>query len=405
MKFFYFLFFIFLVLPFSVQAATADLSIQQSGITFSETELITGDTVRIYAAVENVGDIDVSGYVMFYQGDLLIGNSQVISLRSGGLPEEVFVDFVVPTGSFNIRAEIKGTDPEDGNSDNNSAVTKLLTPILDDDRDGIENNDDNCPSVKNADQADADVDGLGDVCDDDDDNDGITDEVEREIGTDPKKTDSDGDGLVDASDPHPTVPESQVVKETPPPAPPVIISPPISPVPESESPAVVSAPDEPETNLVEVDSSSDAIIEPTIAPKSVVFSPRSTFTLQQLNWNTYHFVAQLPPGSTSGVTWDFGDGVTSAKTETDHKFTRAGDYSVQMRFGNSDGSSTADTIVIHVPFFSLENRLVQFLLGLLLFVLLIALQIFFRVGRKPKNKVVQSNSNKACKISVRREDD
>ena len=53
-------------------------------------------------------------------------------------------------------------------------------------------------------QRDTDGDGTPDITDTDDDNDGLTDEKEKELGTNPKKSDSDKDGINDKDDKNPT---------------------------------------------------------------------------------------------------------------------------------------------------------------------------------------------------------
>ncbi len=71
----------------------------------------------------------------------------------------------------------------------------------DDDNDGIPDTSDNCPLIANADQADADGDGLGNACDPDDDNDGIPDlEDNCPLAANPGQEDEDNDGIGDVCD-------------------------------------------------------------------------------------------------------------------------------------------------------------------------------------------------------------
>lgn len=67
----------------------------------------------------------------------------------------------------------------------------------DTDKDGVLNDSDNCPAVKNADQIDTDNDGQGNACDQDDDGDNILDASDNcpiNANSDQKDTDSDGKG-------------------------------------------------------------------------------------------------------------------------------------------------------------------------------------------------------------------
>ncbi|OGI59214.1 MAG: hypothetical protein A2V58_06190 [Candidatus Muproteobacteria bacterium RBG_19FT_COMBO_61_10] len=68
---------------------------------------------------------------------------------------------------------------------------------LDADGDGFNHESDNCPLNVNPDQLDTDGDGLGNACDLDDDNDGLSDLFEIAIGSNPLLKDTDGDGLSD----------------------------------------------------------------------------------------------------------------------------------------------------------------------------------------------------------------
>lgn len=102
------------------------------------------------------------------------------------------------------RLELTGTDGERSHSD---AVTVQVLPAAapgDADGDGITDDVDNCPNDTNPDQLNSDTDVLGNACDDDDDNDTLSDQHELTVSlTDPLNPDSDADGLRDDSDPLP----------------------------------------------------------------------------------------------------------------------------------------------------------------------------------------------------------
>lgn len=399
------LFAILLALTPGTVFGAADLSITQSDISFSVDEFIAGDTVRIYATVTNVGDEDVSGYISFYQGSVLIGDSQVISLISGGSPEEVYVDFVVPSSKFNIQATIRGTDPTDLNEANNVTITQFIIPVLDDDRDGVENNSDNCPEHANANQLDSDGDGEGDACDNDDDNDGLSDGVEEELGTSTTNGDTDGDGVDDPNDLYPND-SSRFEEEAE-----VDIEP--EPVPEPElyveteeqkdsteetaaenllGAIVNELVDEirstaPEEEIVEDEDEAETVS----IPDESGLSEKAIFTFDRDSWNTYTFRVLNPLSHSVSYEWDFGNGVTSSKSQVQHVYSSSGDYEVMLTVSDNSGVISQDSVTVFVPLFSLENRYVLMSVAGLILLLLIGLGLLLSMTVQSRQKKKRKN--------------
>ncbi len=88
----------------------------------------------------------------------------------------------------------------DGSPDIGPDLPEEVCEGQDDDCDGVSNEDDNCPVLENPLQEDFDEDGQGDVCDADDDGDGVAD-IDDAFPHDPAEwSDVDGDGIGDNAD-------------------------------------------------------------------------------------------------------------------------------------------------------------------------------------------------------------
>ncbi|MBI2625126.1 MAG: hypothetical protein HYW70_02240 [Candidatus Nealsonbacteria bacterium] len=156
--------------------AKTDLSITATDITFSKEDPLDGENVRVFARVFNLGDTDVYGFVVFLDGKREMAGPQPISVKANTY-DDVFIDWEAASGSHNIDAKIIGTNLADENSSNDVAKKENYFVDLDTDRDG-----------------------KGNIADQDDDNDGLSDNDEIAIGTNPLVLDTDGDLVKDGID-------------------------------------------------------------------------------------------------------------------------------------------------------------------------------------------------------------
>ncbi len=167
---------IFALLSFQSVSAKIDLSIGVSDVVFSKAEPIEGEKIRIFARVFNLGDKDVYGQVLFLNDSEELAEPQPISIRANTY-DDVFIDWIVAQGTYEIEVKIVETSPKDENIENDSVIKQNFFVDIDTDKDG-----------------------TGDVYDLDDDNDGLFDDTEIIWGTNPLIADTDGDGVIDGED-------------------------------------------------------------------------------------------------------------------------------------------------------------------------------------------------------------
>jgi Ca2+-binding RTX toxin-like protein len=104
-----------------------------------------------------------------------------------------------PQDCNDFSQEISPDDTDIANNGIDENCDGFDTTGPDADADGIIDAEDNCPTVPNFEQFDTDGDGLGDACDADDDNDGVPDVSDNcPFDVNPDQADYDGDGAGDA---------------------------------------------------------------------------------------------------------------------------------------------------------------------------------------------------------------
>lgn len=300
----FFLLGLFFIVPSATRAVSVDVGFNGGArdIFFSKEKLIVGDPVRIYASVHNFGDVDVSASVLFYQGIALIDEAKPVSVRAKGLSDEVYVDWVIPEGSFNIRAEVKGQKPIDENPTNDTALTSLLTaekpappppppPPP--------------PASGGSSGTPAGEGGLA-----------------KSVGNN-KSLASEG-----------TSPASAIA-----------LAPPLSPVNEKEKGRVAAAesaqaPSEP--TLIEVQPEANDLLKVYL-------------DIRQLGWNTFRFTADVNRADNTSYEWSFGDGKTAQGREVDHAYTFAGRYVVSVVAVDDDGERAQEKATLDISFWHLGN--------------------------------------------------
>ncbi len=104
-----------------------DIAASIGSISFVPSEIHADESIRMYGTIVNVGKKDISGYVAFYQGVILLDKPQPFSLKANGVPEEIWIDWTPTEGTYNIMMTLVQTSPQDQNPGNNVTMTRMLT--------------------------------------------------------------------------------------------------------------------------------------------------------------------------------------------------------------------------------------------------------------------------------------
>ncbi|MBN2306453.1 PKD domain-containing protein [Candidatus Peregrinibacteria bacterium] len=331
-------------LPALAQDYPADLALEEGSVR-TESYVIVGKQVRLYATVKNNSNQDLFGTVKFYDENRseFIGEDQPVSVIANST-DDVFVDWYARSiGDYPISVRVIPWNEAGDNPENNKITTSVYVD-LDSDGDGIPNrqdpDDDNDGTPDShdafpnnaAESQDTDGDGIGNNEDDDDDGDGIAD-VQDLFPDDASETvDSDGDGVGDNADAFPNDPTESV---------------------DADQDGLGDNKDPDTANKGPV---------PYIETESNVVSTGSTVVFNALK-------AYDLDGEIVSYEWDFGQGVESTSVIVDKVFEKPGTYDVTLRVTDDKGEYRIGKLTITVIYRWQTFALIA--IGLLLFLLLI----------------------------------
>lgn len=354
-------------------AGTVNLGIGRNTIQLSRAlnNLIIGEPVRMYVTVHNRAQIDGAADVIFTISEQTLGYAPV-SLKAGSYDDDVYIDTVVPSKDFRLYIELRNIVPEDTDSSDNAVLSDLYHV-----------------------QADTDRDGLGNDIDPDDDNDGVNDDREGPMGTNPMMADTDNDGVGDSHDPYPLDPKKAQVS----------IPAPATSKSQSVSSRVSAAKDKPKPKPQSVASVALETNESLSTPLETAqaLPPVEDIYLYQLadwnegvkvkavvtprSWKTFdfNFTTNLPSWIVDRLNyhWDFGDGQQSVKNGR-HYFEKLGDYPVSLTIFGPKNTSLSDQISVRVSFWCARNYWC-WLIGLGILILLLGAAYFLVPWRKKKS--------------------
>jgi len=345
-------FLVAILIIFSSQALAADfnkdLSISQGDVGMP-TNLILGQTAKIYVTVHNNSKYDLTGVVKFFdeKTNQYVGNDQPFSALAGKT-DDVFVEWSSGsvTGDHPIAIRVVPWDEKGDNPDNNK-VTRILYVDIDTDGDGqanrLDSDDDNDGTPDNRDafpldpheSKDTDHDRLGDNADPDDDGDGVPD-AEDAFPLDPTESkDSDGDTVGDNKDAFPLDPTETADQDQ----------------------------DGTGDNADPNDQNHSPI--PVIQASTPEISIDQPVTFNALKSND-------PDDSISTYEWDFGDGSKAASVIVDHSFKKPGRYLVTLKTTDSRGESKSEQMQVVVK----SGWVLPALLGVSILLALMLLGLF-----------------------------